>query len=99
MYIYTPVFLTNVAAERPPGKVEDHPSQTAMPARHPPTTPAIIPYEVARAHKMDSAIGTTLEAIKIPVKEYVHVKFRFTAQQKRHKGMLKKVQITMHQFL
>ena len=66
--IYTPVFLTNVAAERPPGKVEDHPSQTAIPDRQPPMTPAIIPCEVALAHKMDNAIGTTLEAIKIPVK-------------------------------
>ena len=28
---YTPVFLTNVAADKPPSKVEDQPNQTAIP--------------------------------------------------------------------
>ena len=29
--VYTPVFLTNVAADKPPSKVEDQPNQTAIP--------------------------------------------------------------------
>merc|ERR1712012_114872 len=34
----SPVFLTKVAAERPPGKVEAYESQAAIPERQPPTT-------------------------------------------------------------
>ena len=29
--VYTPVFLTNVAADKPPSNVEDQPNQTAIP--------------------------------------------------------------------
>ena len=31
---YTPVFLTNVAADKPPSKVEAQPSQTAIPKQN-----------------------------------------------------------------
>merc|ERR1719180_203863 len=64
----SPVFLTKVAAERPPGKVEAYESQAAIPERHPPTTPLTRPYEVALAQRMDMAMGMTEEEMRMPVK-------------------------------
>ena len=56
---HTPTHLTNVPADRPPGKVEASESQVAIPAPHPPSTPEMTPAAVARAQVMDIAIGTT----------------------------------------
>ena len=65
---YLPVFLTKVAADNPPGYVEAKASQLTIPARHPPMTPLMTPAAVALAQVMDMAMGTTEEAIRIPVK-------------------------------
>ena len=63
-----PVFLTKVAAESPPGNVDANANQLTMPARQPPMTPLMTPAAVALAQVMDMAMGTTEEAIRIPVK-------------------------------
>ena len=51
--ISSPVFLTNVSADNPPGYVLANDNQEIMPTAQPPTTPQMTPAAVARAQVTD----------------------------------------------